>query len=438
LRRRVIFPRHHQAMKHQPDASAAQRRLWAIGLIAAIAVGTVFRLVWLRDIEFKGDEAGAVRLVQAFWASHHLPATGIPSSTGLPNPGLNLWVLIAISAALPNIGPLEMTRAIQVANVVAILLLAWFAVKGVPRAEREPWLWSVALVSVNPLAVIFSRKLWAQELFPLFTLPMLVGWTYRGRRWGAFLWGFAGALLGQVHLTGFLFAAPFTAVTLLLAPRSVRWWAWLLGSAAGAIPLIPWLIDVATHTHPVSSAAIQNPAIPFGHWVNYALGIDLSKTLGPDFTEFVAFPRIGGIPTYGIALLLAAILVVAGLLLLTLLRRRRIRATADMRSRPFQSDISKLLLAGCVGYCGLLAVMLHPAYLHYLIVAFSLPSLSLAWLALASDGGNAASLSVSRLLLTAMVVLQAVLALAFLCFIHQTQFIRGDYGTTYGSQTHAQ
>ena len=46
-------------------------------------------------------------------------------------------------------------------------------------------------------------------VLPLFSLAMLAGWWHRRRRWGAFLWGIAGTLLGQVHLTGFVFAAAF-------------------------------------------------------------------------------------------------------------------------------------------------------------------------------------------------------------------------------------
>jgi hypothetical protein len=408
-------------------------RAW--GLAAAIAAGIAFRLIWLRDVEFKMDEAGAMYLLREFWTSHQFPLIGIDSSTGLPNPGLNLWVLIAISAVLPTLGLLDMTRAIAVANIAAILGLAWFSLRGIDRTEREPWLWSVALVSVNPLAVLYSRKLWAQELFPLFTVPFLIGWYYRSRHWGAFLWGIVGALLGQIHLTGFLFAAPFAAVTFLFARASVRWPAWFAGSVLGTLPLIPWLIDAFTRAHGTKPPELQNPAVPFGNWVNYVLGLDLRRPLGDDFAAFAAFPRIGDTPSYIVTIALVANAILFLLIFVTRMRRRSEVAASSLWVQLRETETGLVLLAGFVGFCTLLAAMLHPAYYTYLIVAFALPSLSIAWIALTGAGTQ---LAAPRRLLTGMVVAQAALALAFLCFVHQTQIIHGDYGTAYGSQPHRQ
>src|SRR5262249_4320399 len=136
---------------------------WAIGLFVSVAVGIIFRLIWLQDIEYKEDEAWTFTQVQAFWQTHHLPLIGMPSSVGMPNSGMSFWVFLALSSILPINDPLALARAVQLLNVVAILLLAIFALKSVDRSERESWLWSVALVSVNPLAVLFSRKIWPQD-----------------------------------------------------------------------------------------------------------------------------------------------------------------------------------------------------------------------------------------------------------------------------------
>jgi hypothetical protein len=423
-------------LRAQPIPAAPSRRggFWGFGLAAAIGAGIVFRLIWLRDAEFKMDEAGAVYLVREFWTTHphQFPWIGIDSSTGLPNPGLNLWLLLAIGGILPAIGPLEMTRAIQIANIVAILGLAWFAARGIEPRERESWLWSVALVSVNPLAVLYSRKLWTQELFPLFTLPFLIGWFYRTRQWGAFLWGLVGALLGQVHLTGFLFAAPFAAVTFLFARRSVRWPAWFAGSVLGALPLIPWLLDALTQPHGTKPPALQNPAVPFGNWVNYVLCLDLRRLLGDDFTAFAGFPQIGGMPSYGVSIALAVNAILFLSIFISRVRRGK-AAYSGLWAAVRGSETGLVLLAGFIGFCTLLAAMLHPAYYTYLIVAFSLPSLSLAWIALV--GASPQQRRTPRRLLGGMVVVQAVLTLAFLCFVHETQIIQGDYGTAYGSQS---
>lgn len=411
------------------------RHRLAVGLVAAIAAGIVFRLIWLRDVEYKDDEAWTVIEVQAFWQSHAWSPVGIPSSAGLPHPGLSLWVFLALSALLPTAGPLELTRAVQVINIFTIILLMLFAQKAVVRCEREPWLWSVALLSVNPLAVLYSRKLWAQDILPLFTLGMLWGWWYRNHRWGAFLWGLVGALLGQVHLTGFVFAAAFLGFVLLFDRRSVHWFAWFGGSLLGLIPLLPWLLAVSKGIEPVRTAQINDPLIPFGNWINFSLGLDLYKTLGDDFTSFLTSPKIFSYSSYLGGAMLCVIVVIFVILLRRLisqLRADRARTIAFLVGT--RSSTSLVLNAGFFGYCSLLAVMFQPIYLHYVIVALPLPALWLAWIAQAGSGEGAGSTANARRLLAALVMAQACVTVMFLAFIHQAQIIHGDYGVAFGSQ----
>jgi hypothetical protein len=393
--------------------------------------------MWLQDIEYKSDEAWTFTQIQAFWQTHTLRLVGTPSSVGVQNPGLSLWVFLAISATLPTVDPLELTRAVQEINVLAIVLLAIFAKQAVLRAEREAWLWSVALVSVNPLAVLFSRKLWPPDILPLFTLGMLVGWWYRGYWWGAFLWGLLGALLGQIHLSGFFFAAAFLGCILLFDRRSVHWSAWFGGSVLGSLPLVPWLFVVIKHAQSVQRAEIHNVLTPFRHWLNLSLGLDLRYSLGTDFPPFLAFPTIGVHPTY----LAAALLGIIILIFLILLVRLIVRLHAEpARTIEFllgaRSSTALALNAAFFGYGLLLLVMSQPIYLHYFVVAFSLPALWLAWIAQAGSRGHVGSLANSRRLLAALVLVQAGLTLIFFAYIHETQIIDGDYGVAYGSQIH--
>jgi hypothetical protein len=97
------------------------QKRWALGLGAAIAAGVFFRLVWLYDVEYKGDEAWSFSEVKKYWETHTLRTIGMPSSAGLPNAGMSLWVFVAISTILPIVDPLELTRSVQVLNIVAIL-----------------------------------------------------------------------------------------------------------------------------------------------------------------------------------------------------------------------------------------------------------------------------------------------------------------------------
>jgi hypothetical protein len=412
------------------------RHRLAIGLVAAIVAGIAFRLIWIDDIEYKGDEAWMVDYVRAFWHTGTWSLVGMISSAGpgLPHPGLGPWLFLAISAFLPSAGPLELVRSIEAINIITIILMVLFARYAVDRSEREPWLWAVALMSVNPLAVIYSRKLWAMDTLPLFTLVMLCGWWYRDRRWGAFVWGLVGALLGQIHLTGFVFAAPFLGVVLFFDRRSTRWLAWFAGSLLGAIPLLPWLVVIAEGIGPLNPAHFNNPIVPFGHWINFALGIDLFKALGDDFTSFLGFPKIGLYSSYLATLLLAGIVVIFAILMRRLIHQFHLdrRSTAALLLGT-RTPTSLALDAGLIGYCALLAVMSQPTYLHYMIIALPLLALWVAWIARVGAGPGPSMVSARRLL-AALVVSQAGVTMLFLAYIHQTQVIHGDYGTTYGSQ----
>ena len=138
----------------------------------------------------------------------------------------------------------------QIVNIAALLLLVGFAFRHVRREEREAWLWAAALVAVNPLAVLFHRKIWPPCVLPLLTLAMLYGWWYRQRRGAAFVWGFVGICLGQIHMAGFFFAAGFVLWALVFdRPWSERvaWRSWLLGSVLGSLPMLPWLVHLLNH-----------------------------------------------------------------------------------------------------------------------------------------------------------------------------------------------
>src|SRR5262249_44475725 len=141
--------------------------------------------------------------------------------------------------------PPDLARAVQLVNVAALVLLCACALRLVPAEEREPWLWAAALAAVNPLAVLLQRKIWPPSVLPLFLVLLLAGWWRRDRRAGALLWGLTGALIGQIHLSGFFFAATLAAGTWLRRRTSAAWRYWIAGGVVGLLPLLPWLMCVA-------------------------------------------------------------------------------------------------------------------------------------------------------------------------------------------------
>jgi hypothetical protein len=92
---------------------------------------------------------------------------GMPSSVNLPNPGLSLWVFAGLSWIFDANTPPELARAVQSLNATALVAFVVFAFAAIPKDRREPWLWAAALWAVNPVEVIYERKIWPPSVLPL-------------------------------------------------------------------------------------------------------------------------------------------------------------------------------------------------------------------------------------------------------------------------------
>ena len=136
-----------------------------VGLGVAILFGVVVRLVWPSDMEWKGDEQ---YLFFHATGSDPFPWLGQASSVGTHNPGMSIWVYSAMVKVLGISTPVGLVRCVMWVNVLALLALLLFVIKVVPARQREPWLWATALLAVNPVAILFSRKLWVQCVLPPF------------------------------------------------------------------------------------------------------------------------------------------------------------------------------------------------------------------------------------------------------------------------------
>jgi hypothetical protein len=408
-------------------------------LLAALGAGCALRLLWPEDMEYKADEVWTFEQAKSADFRGGLPWLGMNSSVDVPNPGMSLWVFVGLRALSGAQDPPALTRAVQVANCLALVLLAWFAWRHVRPPEREAWLWAAALVAVNPLAVLFHRKLWPPCVMPLLTLAMLWGWWYRGRRLPAFVWGLVGPCLGQIHMSGFFFAGGFAAWALCFERRRVAWKAWLAGSVIGVLPLIPWMHHLLAHpsTRPVNPDRWVH-ALEGKFWVRWfteSFGWGIDYTLGrANFVEFLSWPLVGGHSTWLVAvahaLIAAAAVVLLGRAAVSLWRDR---SELSGRWVGRTSPTAFTQNAALWGFGLLLTLSCFSIHRHYMIVLFPLECLWVARLALACGADGRPALR-SRGLLAALWVAQLLVSANFLAYVHAKQHIGAEYGTTYQAQ----
>jgi 4-amino-4-deoxy-L-arabinose transferase-like glycosyltransferase len=180
--------------------------------ILVVISALVLRLVWIDVSEFQHDEAYLSLLALDALDMRQFPLLGMPSSVGIPNAPASLWLTI-IPYALGG-DALVATAFVALLNaggVVLLYLLArrWFGWQGAFAAGM--------IYAVSPWAVIYSRKIWAQNMHtPFILLALLLGdiGFREGRRWAQVL-ALPVLVFGlQMH---------YAAWTLL---PIVMWWLW--------------------------------------------------------------------------------------------------------------------------------------------------------------------------------------------------------------------
>ena len=409
----------------------------------ALACGIVLRLLWPADMEWKADEQRMFAWASAIGVTEPWPSVGMASGVAVPNPGLSVWIFVPLARVARD--PVALAQLVQFANVMALLS---FAIFGASRAftapARQLWFAGLALMSVNPIAIVLARKIWAQSLLPVFSAATLAAHAGRSSRAGAFIWGFVGALTGQIHMSGFFLQAALVLFTLISLPpnhlrqgyggqeggshdlaQQTRWSAWAAGSIVGALPLVPWALDIlrADNRFARDWIATLVPRAPYT-WLVDSLGIDTPYVYRPESLWFLAEPRIGGVPTYGMAVAHAALI---GIALYCLVRWvKSIRRPRLISSRE-DGNLWLWIHAAAFGMTALLMLAGVRARTHYLVIAYPLPFVWLAWLLLTYGS--------ARLYRTAL-ALQLAITITLMFQVHRDGGVaNGAYGVSYRAQT---
>lgn len=413
----------------QPAPPAVTPRRDLFVMLGLLLLGSALRLVWAADMEWKADEIWMYETARNVAdGTQPWPWLGMTSSTGLQNPGLSVWVFIALAYVAKT--PVEMVRWVQWINILTLWGLFGFFRWRLPESARSPWLWGIVLAAVSPIAILFSRKLWTIDVLPLFSGLLLIAHWYRHRGWGAFAWGLLGALIGQVHLSGFFLATGLWIWTVYSDWRrrtgfGKTWLPWLAGTVLGLLPFVPWVQYYLAGASSSAARSWVGVLVPkyFAHWFTTSLGVNMSYSLGRYFwSDFLSQPVVLGVPTYLMALAhgILAVLGLWGLWRWVRSFRHPGSALISPIAEPLGFYLRAIGLA--TGLVFTLFALNVP--IHYVFVAFPM---MYVWLAsIWADQRRPWGL---------ILACQVAISVMFLVFIHTTGgFADADYGLVYRLQ----
>ncbi len=211
---------------------------WLI-LAAIIAVGAWLRFQHPDLLEFKQDEAVAANQALEFVRGGKLPTAGLMSSVGVSNPPLFIWLLIPMFFLTSNIA--VVCGMISVLGLAAVVATWWI---GRRYYGSVSGLVAAALFASGPWAVVYSRKIWAQDFVPVLATgtmwaahSLILGKNPKAIFW---LWCLPLCVI-QIHYSGFALTAGAIAVVVLLRPR-IDWRFAAAGVALAVLLALPYVI----------------------------------------------------------------------------------------------------------------------------------------------------------------------------------------------------
>ncbi len=171
------------------------RAHWLL-LAAIVLLGGWLRCSRLDLMEFKSDER-ELHSLAVKQASGQWQLSGLVSSTGLRNPPMAVC-LFAIPALISS-DPIALAILPAMLNTAAIALTYLLGRRFLSRGGA---LAAALLFAVAPWAVLESRKIWAQDLLPFFTVLFFIfafAWLREGRWRHALAMAVMLSVLNQIH-----------------------------------------------------------------------------------------------------------------------------------------------------------------------------------------------------------------------------------------------
>ncbi|MGQ9888181.1 MAG: hypothetical protein ACUVSX_06765 [Aggregatilineales bacterium] len=206
-----------------------------------LLVAALMRLSEPGVVEFLHDEAMLSLRAQDWLAGGDFPLTGILSSVGVPNPPISVYVM-----ALPYLlssNPQFATLFIATLNVAGAGLLWWIAHR---YAGCVMGLAAGLAYAFNPWAILYSRKIWAQDFHTPFLLLGVVLALYgfgENKRWAQIVSLPVLLLAVQIHFAAWALL-PLYLVCLWIGRKALSGQALFFSFVLATITLAPFLLGL--------------------------------------------------------------------------------------------------------------------------------------------------------------------------------------------------
>ena len=393
-----------------------------IGIIVfGILVAIVLRLLFLSDMEWKWDEKW-MWIHSLDWSHRNvLPEVGVMSGGGIVNTGVSTWPFIAMQYL--NIGPVDMVLGVSLLNILAIFVF-YHSLKSWNPKWNNIILLGIILASTHVLHIVYSRKIWAQDLLPFFTCFSFWGFVNRKQLLGVVVWALSLCLAGQVHMSGFYLAAGmfFAAIWYDGGFKKAQFWLYKFAGTCvlSIVPSIPWVLYVL-HNSKTSSASLLG-IIKLEYLIRFVsdtVGINIFYSLGHDMKEFFKEPILGFSSYFMFVCLLVTAIIFLYVLILVFVKK-------EIRNIVWLDRESKFIF---LAYMFLPFVLFTlsgiPVRDHYFIVAF--PMIQILFTLLLSK--------INIKMVYLVILLQSIISIQFIYFVHKKDVIQGDYGKPFSKQT---
>jgi hypothetical protein len=400
------------------NRGAGWRRL---AVAALLVLAGFLRLQRPSLMEFKADEAAALRRVEASLSGGGLPVRGLESSVGLPNPPAFIALLLIPGAVSRD--PEFIAGFVALLNVAAVGLCYFF---GRRVFNERTALVATLLFATAPWAVIYSRKIWAQDCMPFFSVLAIGGLTEvcaRGNRRWFVPAALAAGLLPGLHFSG-LWAPVIFGIALIAYRPRVGWRPVLLSVTLLTAFYLPYALTVwppgpSRFTWAPGGVSLR----PLRAALDHLSASGFEALLGASHARFLstlpaALPEAGVVVHLGVAA--AAI---AGLILN--LRRRR--------------EAGVVLLWALLPPLGFIPLsLIAPIHSHYLVMLYPVQFWLAGWtFDRAVNGGSRPGRLVARAWVAAAGTLNVLFLLSLFHFLGVEGGARGDYGVIYRTKLEA-